>query len=100
MASDGEGVCLRRTEPIMERGIWARKAPLQVGDDGVCGDESSRPCLWAASAVKSMSSIVPATGRGTTCWDKSQHTKKTWRKQESSGCTSHGPYEMMELAVR
>jgi hypothetical protein len=99
MGGRGEGVCLRRTEPIMESGIWARKAPLQVGDDGVCGGERSRPCLWAVSAVMSMSSIVPATGHGSTCWDKSQHTKKTWRKQEGSGCTSHGAREMTELAL-
>jgi hypothetical protein len=41
MANEGEGVCRRRTEPIMERGIWTRKEPLLVGEDGVCGDEYS-----------------------------------------------------------
>lgn len=66
-SNEGEGVWRRRNEPTMERGIWARKETLLVGDEGAFGGEASWPCLRAASAVRSMSSIVPATGRGRTC---------------------------------
>jgi hypothetical protein len=66
---EGEGVFRRRTEPIMERGIWTRKEPLLVGDEGAREDGSSCPwpCLRAASAVQSMSSMVPTTARDCTC---------------------------------
>lgn len=60
-SNEGEGVWRRRNEPTMERGIWARKETLLVGDEGAFGGEASWPCLRAASAVRSMSSIVPAT---------------------------------------
>jgi hypothetical protein len=66
IAIEGEGVCRRRTDPIMERGIWTRKEPLLVGEDGGCGGEYSWPCLRAVSAVKSMSSIVLAMASGST----------------------------------
>jgi hypothetical protein len=92
------GLWQRRTEPIMERGICTRKEPLAVREEGDC--IGSLPCLWAASAVNNMSSIVPAAivARDSTCWVRNQHTdkargrtRKRWSRSKHRG--SHDPFD-------